>query len=300
MSRLVAGCIIGCGLLISGVTATPAAQNKAGKNGWTIKINETRGPVRAVSIGPSVMSPTTEILAGPANGSDNGYLMFTRLPAGGRGPAMSVLPDDHMLLVFEGRLSVQIGTDRFVVEKNQAAAIPPDVPHEFWNDGPEPEAHFEVIAPGSSRDLMSMFKPAQPRKVENAARFIRTATVPAAADLKSGLNPARFADRKLGYNEQLRIDSTLAGQGGPKPHIHKFEQVYFSVEGETTLTYGLVTYPLPKYSVAIIQPGAVHTNNNRTAAVERHVTVLLPEPVDPSEPLDIEVELKGAVGTAQR
>jgi mannose-6-phosphate isomerase-like protein (cupin superfamily) len=276
------------------------AQDGSAGKGWTVRINETRGPVRAVTIGPSVTAATTEVLAGPANGSDNAYLMFTRLPAGARGPAMAVLPDDRLILVLEGRLSLQIGTDKFTVDKYQAAAIPPNVPHEIWNDGPQAEAHFEIVAPGSSRNLKAMFKPATPRKVENAAQFIRTTKVPAAADLKPGLNGATFADRRLGYSEQMRIDSTMPGQGGPKPHIHKFEQVYFSIEGETTLTYGLFTYPLPKYSVAVIQPGAVHTNNNRTSAVERHITVLLPEPPDRSEPLDIEVELKGGVGTAQR
>lgn len=289
----------GCFLLVTALAVTLSAQNHTANN-WTIKINETRGPVRAVSIMPQVTSATTEILAGPANGSDNAYLMFTRLPAGRRGPAMSVLSDDHLMLVLEGRLNIQIGTDKFVVEKNQAASIPPDVPHEIWNEGPEPEAHFDVIAPGSARDLKSMFKAAQPRKIENAARFIRTTKVPMQSDMKPGLNGAMFAERRLGYNEQLRIDSTLPGQGGPKPHIHKFEQVYFSIEGETTLTYGLLTYPLPKYSIGVIQPGAVHTNTNRTSAVERHVTVLLPEPMDRSEPFDIEVELKGGVGTAQR
>lgn len=296
MTRLFAGCF---GVVVA-VALALAADDKTAKNAWTITINETRGPVRAVSITSSVTAATTEILAGPTNGSDNAYLMFTRLPAGSRGPGMSVLTDDHLILVLEGKLTIQIGTDRFTVDQNQAVAIPPGVPHEIWNDGPTQEAHFEVIAPGSSRDLKGMFKPAQARKVENASQFIRTTTVPAAADLKPGLNGATFADRRLGYSEQMRIDSTLPGQGGPRPHIHKFEQVYFSIEGETTLTYGLFTHPLPKYSVAVIQPGAVHTNNNRTTAVERHVTLLLPEPVDRSEPLDIEVELKGAVGTAPR
>ena len=94
----------------------------------------------------------------------------------------------------------------------------------------------------------------------------------------------------------MRIDSTLAGSGGPRPHVHKFEQVYFEIEGKTTLTYGLLSYELPKYSIAIIPPGVVHTNGNQTTAPERHVTLLLDELADPNEPLDIEVEFKGAVG----
>ena len=36
--------------------------------------------------------------------------------------------------------------------------------------------------------------------------------------------------------------------------------------------------------------------HDQVAAVERHVTLLLPEPKDQSEPLDVEVEFKGSIG----
>jgi mannose-6-phosphate isomerase-like protein (cupin superfamily) len=269
-----------------------------GGSGWTVKLNETRGPVRAADTSsPLGKVAVSEILAGPTNGSDAAYLIFTRMPSRAHGPALSTLQDDHYYLVLEGKMNIEIGTDTFVVETHQAAVIPPGVPHEVWNDGPEPEAHLEIIAPGSSRDLKAMFKAAQPHKVENSATYIRTPRIPTQAEMKPGLNGAMFAERKTGGNEQMRIDSTLPGQGGPKPHVHKFEQVYFEIEGSTDLTYGLNTYPLPKYSIAIVQPGAVHTNGNKTASVERHITLLLPEPKDQSEPLDVEVEFKGGVGT---
>ncbi|PYR28261.1 MAG: hypothetical protein DMF92_14565, partial [Acidobacteria bacterium] len=160
----------------------------------------------------------------------------------------------------------------------------------------QPEMHLEVIAPGSSRDLMSMLKPAQARKVENADQYIHQPKVPAQSELKPGLNGVIFAERKTGTNEQMRIDSTLPGQGGPKTHVHKFQQVYFSIEGQTTISYGLATYPLPKYSIAVIPAGVVHTNSNKTSAMERHITLLMPEPKDRSEPFDIEFEQKGPAG----
>src|SRR5215831_9247344 len=100
--------ISGCFLVVMAVPLV--AQHAPVKDGWTITVNETRGPVRAVTISPSVTAATTEVLAGPTNGSDNAYLMFTRLPARGRGPGMSVLPDDHLILVLEGKLNIQIGT----------------------------------------------------------------------------------------------------------------------------------------------------------------------------------------------
>jgi hypothetical protein len=50
-----------------------------------------------------------------------------------------------------------------------------------------------------------------------------------------------------------------------------------------------MTYKLPKYSLVVIQPGVVHTNRNETTAVERHVTLLMPQLTN-GEPADIEYE----------
>lgn len=287
-----AGVFAGGGGQRSGATtAGPGALN------WTIRLNETRGPVRAADVSsPLGKEASSEILGGPANGSENAYLLFTRMAPGAQGPALFTMPDNHLLLVLEGRMSVQIGTDTFVAEPRTAIVLPGGIPHRVWNADAVEVRALEVIAPGSSRDVVSMLTPARPVRVENATQYIRNGNIPAAGDLKPGLNGYTFASRKLGTAQQMRIDSTLPGSGGPRTHVHKFEQVYFEIEGSTTLTYGLLSYELPKYSVGIIPPGVVHTNNNQTAAPERHVTLLLDELADPNEPLDIEVEFKGAVG----
>jgi mannose-6-phosphate isomerase-like protein (cupin superfamily) len=281
--------LVGLAILLIAPSSRTGAASK-----WTITLNETRGPIRAADTNtPLGREMRSEVLAGPTNGSDNGYVIFTRTPGSAHGPSLFTLPDDHLYLVLEGRMSIQIGTDTFVVNPYEGVQIPANTPHEVWNAAAEPEAHIEVIAPGSSRDLLSMLTPARPRKVENAAQYIRTPKVPAQADLKPGLNGATFVSRQTGSTTQMRIDSTLPGAGGPRTHIHKFVQVYFSIEGQTTVEYGLNTYPLPKYSIAVIQPGVVHTNYNRTAAIERHVVLLMPQPE--SGPLDVEYERKGAI-----
>ena len=181
------------------------------------------------------------------------------------------------------------------MRKYSGVMLPPNTPHEVWNADAESEAHLEVVAPGSSRDLVAMLKSARPRKVENAAQYIRTPMVPVQADMKPGLNGVTFASRALGGAVQMRIDSTLPGQSGPKTHVHKFQQVYVSIEGHTTVEYGLTSFPLPKYSAVIIQPGVVHTNSNTSSTIERHITLLMPQLEDPNEPLDIEYERKGPV-----
>src|SRR3954465_913830 len=272
-----------------------AAQQSASKPRWDVRISETRGPLRAADLTSPTTGASSEILAGPTSGSDYGYLILSRMAGGAHGPSLFTLPDEHLYLVVEGRMNIQIGTETFVVNRYEGVWLPANIPHEVWNGDSGSEAHFEVIAPGSSRDLLSMVKPAQARKVENAAQYIRRPKVPGQTELKAGLNGATCAARATGGTIQMRIDSTLPGQGGPKPHVHKFQQVYFSIEGQTAVEYGLNEFVLPKYSIAIIQPGVVHTNSNKTSAVERHITVLMPQPEAPNEPLDVEYERKGPV-----
>jgi len=257
---------------------------------WNIKINETRDPIRTADVtSPLGKEAVTEVLAGPTNGSNEGYLMFTRMPSGAHGPAMFTLPDDHFYFVLEGKMTIQIGTDKFVLNKFEGAQIPADMPHEVWNADSETEMHFEVVAPGSSRDLLSMVKPAQARPVPDAGKLIRKPAIPQAAGLPAGLNGAQYASTMTGAKIQFRMDSCRPGPCGPPTHVHKFQQVYFETEGQTIVEYGLMTYSLPKYSLVVIQPGVVHTNRNESTAVERHITLLMPQLTDGS-PADIEYQ----------
>jgi mannose-6-phosphate isomerase-like protein (cupin superfamily) len=288
-------------LVVVATLATTATAQKAGQKPaltWALHISEARGPVRTADLSsPLGKAVSSEILGGPANGSEAAYLIYTRMPSGAHGPAMFTLPVDHLYLVLSGKMSVKIGTDTFVAAPDTGVFVPANTPHEVWNAEGEPEAHIEVIAPAPSRDLMSMLKPAEPRKIENAAQYIRPAK-PLVGELRPGLNAQPILARATGSANQMRIDSVPAGSGGPRPHIHAFEQVYFEKEGTMTLTYGinpsgnLATYKVPTNAFVIIQPGVVHTNQNDGPGVERHVTLLLPQPEPNSGPLDIEVELK--------
>jgi mannose-6-phosphate isomerase-like protein (cupin superfamily) len=271
--------------------ADASAQSDATRVRWDLRLNETRGPIRSADVSPLSRGAISEILGGPTNGSDNAYLLYTRMAPGARGPALFTLPVDHYYVVLSGRMSVQIGTDTFVAEPLTGVVVPANVPHAVSNDGTQPEAHLEVIAPAPSRDLMAMITPAQPRKVENAAQYIRRIAVPAAKDLKPGLNGQVFTNRAMGSPNTVRLDSTMSGSGGPATHVHRFEQVYFIVEGATTISYGADRLKASKNDIVILAPGVVHTNLNESGMPERHLTMLLPQP-DDGAPADIEFEMK--------
>lgn len=292
-------CMAGmCVVLIAvfSLAIAAAAQMESGKLHWMLKINETRGPLRSADMSPpSGNAALSEILAGPTNGSDNGYLIYTRMAPGAHGPDLFTLPVEDDYVVLSGKMTIQIGTDKFVAEPYTGVVIPPNTPHAFWNAESGPETNFEVISSGHpetdlSRNLMSMLKPAKATKVENADKCIRKFHVLEPSELKHTLNGQTWTAVAQNSPFQVRLDSPPEGAGNTTPHVHVFEQVYFGTEGEMDVMYGLKHYTVKKGDIIIIQPGVVH-DNAAISSVERHITLLLPEPPAGSGAFDIEFEM---------
>jgi hypothetical protein len=84
---------------------------------WDVRISERRGPLRAADLTSPTTGASSEVLARPTNGSDYGYLIFSRMAGGARGPSLFTLPDEDLCLVVEGRMNIQIGTETFVVNR---------------------------------------------------------------------------------------------------------------------------------------------------------------------------------------
>ena len=83
MDKRVLGTVVTVSVVLARVAVvTPtAAQEGLGRPQWSVRINETRGPLRAADMKPLGKDAVSEVLAGPTNGSDHGYLIFTRMPA---------------------------------------------------------------------------------------------------------------------------------------------------------------------------------------------------------------------------
>ena len=100
-----------------------AAQQGAGKPKWDVRISETRGPLRAADLTSPTTGASSQVLAGPTNGSDYGYLIFSRMAGGARGPSLFTLPDEHLYLVVEGRMNIHFGTEKFVVNRYEESGF---------------------------------------------------------------------------------------------------------------------------------------------------------------------------------
>jgi mannose-6-phosphate isomerase-like protein (cupin superfamily) len=299
--------MLAAGVAALALTTSAGAQTHSDKLNWTLRVNATPGPIRTADVSPLPNKiAVSEILAGPTNGSPNGYFIYTRMAPGAHGPALFTLQVYHDYVVLKGKMTIQIGTDKFVVGPLTGVIIPPNTPHAVWNADTTPEAHLELITSADpsdlSRELLSMLKPARPSKVADAEHCIREIKVPQMSELSKlgdDLDHRIYTNRRIDPKvpNDWRLDTSLPGGGfpGADTHIHRFEQVYFQIEGETTVQLGLDTYTLKKDQIVIIGPGLVHTNANRTAVLERHIEASLPEPdpLDPSvHPIGVMVDIQ--------
>lgn len=115
------------------------------------------------------------------------------------------------------------------------------------------------------------------------------------------VDPSRFegrgflyqsvADRSTGSRSMrvnwLQVDP---GAGSPDFHIHAFAQLYVILEGEMTVDIGRTRHRATRHSLVCLPPGVVHRNFNGSASLERHISLLVPEPTK-GEILDYAVEI---------
>lgn len=281
---------------------TPARQFQQSMTA-TYHLNADRGPLRHVDLSSLKDQVSSEILAGPTNGLDSAFIVYTRMAAGTHPSGLYTLPVEHTYLVLQGRLNVQIGTDRFVAAPDTLVLVPAGVPHRAWNAGGGPEADFEVVTPAPSRSLTSMMQPAAARRVPNAAQYVH---VPQPlGKLKGGsghdaLNERVLASRATGSEGVLeRLGEVLPGSTSEPSHIHPFDQLYFVRRGTMTFYYGMRTYRVPASTLVVIPTGVVHHDENGGSSVMSFIQLVVPEP-KPGVPFGIHATLEKVPGRRGR
>ena len=293
-ASLVSAAVVGTLAAVATVAAAdpPDPQRSMGE---IFHVSNARGPIRPVGLSALQGDVMSEILAGPTNGLDSAYIIYTRMAARARPRGLYTLPVEHTYLVLSGKLNVQIGSDQFVIGPDTLALVPAGVAHQVWNDSAEPEVDFEVITPAPSRDLVSMMRRAEARKVDHAAQYIRTLAPPeklAGGTGHDSLNERVLANRATGSEHVLeRLNDVLPGGGRTELHIHPFDQVYFITRGTMTVQYGLATYEAGENTLVLLPAGVVHSNQNKGTSVQSAITLLLPEPPK-GTPLGAAVEIE--------
>ncbi len=252
------------------------------------KSRDSVRPVDLSSFPPNAFR--SEFVAGPVSGLNSGYLVVSRVPAGGTGPALHTHSTDQLYFVLKGEMTIQLGTDIFKVQPNTLVLIPAGTPHRNWNPTAEEEVHIEVIAPPPPRSALT--EAAEPRKIPNAASLIRRVADAPPVRPRAGVEFHWLAQRKSGSaNAGLHYDETSPTAARQGTHIHSFDQAYFVIDGTMHVEIGLKSYEVGPYSYVVIPAGVVHQQWATGTKIEKHLNIQLPAP-DESGTLDVPVEIK--------
>jgi mannose-6-phosphate isomerase-like protein (cupin superfamily) len=83
-------------------------------------------------------------------------------PGGYTGPPRLIAPrhlhhgDDEAWYVLDGTLVVQVGNDEVEARAGSAVFVPRNMPHSYWNPGPEPARYLLVMTPNIFRMIQEI------------------------------------------------------------------------------------------------------------------------------------------------
>ena len=251
-----------------------------------VQPTKATGFVRHVDVATFPNEFHGEIIAGPNSGAESCYLIYTRVPPGVHGPALHTHSVDQFYFVLSGTMNVQLGEDKFVVGPETLVFIPAGTPHMNWNSGSVSETHLEIIVPPAP--LESLAKPAFPRKVPNAKEYIRRVK-------REPLQGQGFAAQWLARQSTgskhaaVRQDELQQGSGSTGLHFNAFDQFFFVTNGKMNVELGFRHLQAGANTLVLVPAGMVHRIWNDGPAVERHITILVPER-EPLEKFEYPVE----------
>jgi mannose-6-phosphate isomerase-like protein (cupin superfamily) len=210
---------------------------------------------------PSSLSPgtTSDWIVSPAE--EMGVSM--RLKRGGDlAPLRTEAGVERFALVLLGEAVLEQVTGRLPAARGSLAFIPAGQPGAVSGNADAVWVEIEAsAAPGHALPAVASLDPA---RFEGA-----------------GFAYQRLADRSTGVRS-MRVNTlqVQAGAGSPDFHIHTFAQLYVVLDGEMTLDVGRARLRAGPNSIVCLPPGVVHRNFNASDTVERHVSLLVPEPIE--------------------
>lgn len=171
---------------------------------------------------------------------------------------------DRFLFVLEGSAAVETGDGRVTAKQEELVFAPAGATLDLMADA---EAVWIEFSP-----------------VHSIARSGQAVAVTQADPLRfegAGFVHQKLAGRSTG-SEALRINTLRVdpGTGSPDYHIHDFDQFYVILEGEMQIDVGRARIRAGPNTLVHLPAGLVHRNFNAGPGVERHISVLAPEPTE--------------------
>lgn len=92
-----------------------------------------------------------------------------------------------------------------------------------------------------------------------------------------GFGIQKLASRDTGSGfADINVARVEPRSGGPRLHLHPFDQFYIVLSGTLDLQVGLKEISAPTNSVVMLPEGLVHANWNNSDAAEMHLVVMTP------------------------
>jgi mannose-6-phosphate isomerase-like protein (cupin superfamily) len=212
----------------------------------------------------------------------------SHVAAGAAAPPRHVHPVDQLYYVVYGEMHGVLGSEPFVAGPNTLVFIPAGTPHHNWNAGDVHEFHFEVLVPSPhpNEDVMT---PTDSTDAGGRPYFVRSLREDEFVPTLDGFAIQKLLQRSDGSeNIALYVGLVEPGGAGPDTHIHHFDQFYYVLEGELSVEVGLDRLTANPHDLVVLPAGVPHKQGNEGSSPERHLTLIVPEPVA-GEPWDLGV-----------
>jgi quercetin dioxygenase-like cupin family protein len=221
--------------------------------------------LKPASIGPVLVAP------------EEGLGVSIRLRRGGSmSEPQDCLRGECTALVLMGEARLSSGAREMAAREGSLIFLPSG--SEGGVSGTEDSVWMEIVPTVASQNRSTSV---EPRVIAvDASRFEGT-----------GFAYQSMLDRSTG-SESLRLNvlQVQPGAGSPDYHIHAFAQLYVILEGEMTIDVGRARMLAARHSLVCLPPGVVHRNFNASSRVERHISLLVPEPAE-GEVFDYAVDI---------
>ena len=210
------------------------------------------------------------------------WVVAVRVPPGYEGPAPHVHDRDQIYYVIEGEMNVMLGDDEHDIGPDTLVFISEGTPHQNRNRGSEPEVHLDLLVPPPPRGRPPA-RSAEPTDVAPGTAYVRhVGEDDYTPSHIVGFDMARIANPGTGSHgimvNAARVD---AASPGTTWHIHKFDQLYWVLEGTLSVDVADQHHDVGPGHLVVLPAGVPHRNWNEGPELERHVAFLVPAPTEP-------------------
>jgi quercetin dioxygenase-like cupin family protein len=221
-------------------------------------------PVRPFDLSALGPSQASDWLIGPSD--DVGVALRIRRGQGGAAPKRSESDKERFALVLEGNATLYTRDGSQEGKAGELLFVPAGVEAAISGDATATWVEIEAPLRGdcAMASANARVVPVDPAKFEGG-----------------GFAWQPLIDRSTASQTmRMNVLQVATGSGSPDFHIHAFCQIYIIQEGEMTVDIGRHRFIARANSVVFLPAGVVHRNFNAGSTIERHVSLLVPEPLE--------------------